>query len=129
MSDVKVNPSRWVKGQSGNPAGKPVGTRNAFSAVFIGDLTASWAEHGATVLERVAKSDPARYLGVASSLIPRDVQLSIEARQSPLDDNDLAVLRAIKESIPNVGELSPQEVFTHTLNALHAFAAVTIEST
>ena len=31
-------PTRWPPGQSGNPAGKPPGTRTAFSQGFIRDL-------------------------------------------------------------------------------------------
>jgi Family of unknown function (DUF5681) len=110
----------WVKGQSGNPAGKPVGTRNAFSQLFLSDLAASWSECGPEVLAKVARADPARYLGVCSTLIPKDVAISIEARQSPLDDHDLEILRACREAIPNVGELSPQQVFELTLSALRA---------
>jgi hypothetical protein len=73
MSDVVEKPWRWKPGETGNPAGRPKGSRSAFSAAFIGDLTASWHQHGASVLEQVARRDPSRYLGIASTLIPKDV--------------------------------------------------------
>ena len=45
-------PTRWPPGQSGNPAGKPPGTRTAFSQGFIRDFALVWAEEG---LEAVRK--------------------------------------------------------------------------
>ena len=39
-------PTRWPPGQSGNPAGKPPGTRTAFSQGFIRDFALVWAEEG-----------------------------------------------------------------------------------
>ena len=36
-------PTRWPPGQSGNPAGKPPGTRTAFSQDFIRDFALVWA--------------------------------------------------------------------------------------
>jgi hypothetical protein len=39
-------PTRRPPGQSGNPAGKPPGTRTAFSQGFIRDFALVWAEEG-----------------------------------------------------------------------------------
>jgi hypothetical protein len=39
-------PSRWPPGQNGNRAGKPPGTRTAFSQGFIRDFALVWAEEG-----------------------------------------------------------------------------------
>jgi hypothetical protein len=44
--------TRWPPGQSGNPGGKPPGTRTAFSQGFIRDFALVWAEEG---LEAVRK--------------------------------------------------------------------------
>jgi hypothetical protein len=38
----RVNGRMWVAGQSGNPAGRPVGARGRFSQQFIEDMRASW---------------------------------------------------------------------------------------
>jgi Family of unknown function (DUF5681) len=123
------NPSHWKPGQTGNPLGRPKGTRNQFSAAFIGDMQASWAQHGANVLEIVARKDPSRYLGIASSLIPKDVALSIEARQvGGLDPRDLEILRAIKLALPTANDQQPGEVLNYVLDAIRAHSAKTIES-
>ena len=124
----KPRPTAFKPGQSGNPAGRPVGSRNAFSAAFIGDMQASWAQHGPTVLDRVARSDPSRYLGVAASLCPRDVSLSIEARTAALSEADLAILRGIREAIPTANSQQPDQVLSFVLDAVRAHSAKTIES-
>jgi hypothetical protein len=109
--------------------GRPKGSRNAFSAAFIGDMQASWAQHGANVLDTVARKDPSRYLGIASSLIPKDVALSIEARQvGGLSPQDLEIFRAIKQALPDAGTREPGEVLTYVLEAIRAHSAKTIES-
>jgi hypothetical protein len=100
MTDVTKYPNRYKPGESGNPTGRPRGTRNAFSAIFVGDLTASWAKHGPEVLQKVAKSDPARFLGVCASVLPKDVALTIE-QNSPgnLDPADWAIITEILTAV------------------------------
>jgi hypothetical protein len=64
-------------GQSGNPLGRPKGARSKFSEAFIEDLQGCWNEHGAAVLERVARDDPSTLLRVAASLMPKDISLTV----------------------------------------------------
>jgi hypothetical protein len=119
--------SHFKPGVSGNPSGRPIGSRNAFSAAFIGDMQASWATHGPTVLDRVARSDPSRYLGIAASICPRDVSLSIEQRTGALSEQDLAILRACREAIAGANDMEPSQVLQHTLDALRSYSAKVIE--
>jgi Family of unknown function (DUF5681) len=129
---LKPRGKSWVPGESGNPTGRPKGSRNAFSAIFVGDLTATWAQHGPDVLRKVAISDPSRFLGVCASVLPKDVALTIE-QQSPgnLDPADwgivMEILQAVKESVPNIADRKPGEVLQLTLEALRAHSAKTIE--
>jgi len=63
-------PTRWPPGKSGNPAGKPPGTRTAFSQGFIRDFALVWAEEGLEAVRKVAKTAPegmAKIRGVAKS--------------------------------------------------------------
>ena len=130
MSNEITNKPRgkpFPPGVSPNPLGRPKGSRNALSAVFIGDLTASWAEHGPDVLAVVAKRDPSRFLGVCASVLPKDVALSIEQRTSALSEADLAILRAIKAALPDANSQQPGEVFDFVLEAIRAHSAKTID--
>ena len=40
---------------SGNPAGKPIGTRHAFSQGFIRDFALVWQEEGLEAVRKVAR--------------------------------------------------------------------------
>ena len=63
------------------------------------DLADAWSTHGADVLARVAKVSPEAFFSVCARLCPANVQLSIEQQFSGgLTPDDLAILRAIKES-------------------------------
>jgi hypothetical protein len=129
----KLRTTSWVKGESGNPAGRPVGTRNAFSAVFVTDLTAVWAEHGPTVLDTVARRDPVRFLGVCASVLPRDVALSIEQRTpGNLDPADWAIvlelLQAVKEAVPGAETKAPGTVLAFARDAIRAHSATVIST-
>lgn len=65
----------FVKGQSGNPAGKPPGAKNKISEKFITALTADFEQHGEAVIERVRNDKPEQYLKIVADLVPKDVNL------------------------------------------------------
>ncbi|QBQ53352.1 DUF5681 domain-containing protein [Nitrosococcus wardiae] len=69
----KTLPQLFKPGQSGNPAGKPKGTRNRLSEDFLRDLHEDWQKQGKDVLAAVRKRNPAAYLKVVASLIPKEV--------------------------------------------------------
>jgi hypothetical protein len=47
--------------------------------------------------------------------------------QLPLDQTDLAILRAIREALPNANDSSPDQIFEQVLQAVRAHAAKTID--
>ena len=55
-------------GPSGNPAGKPPGTRTAFSQGFIRDFALVWAEaeEGLEAVREVAKKSPEAFVAIAA---------------------------------------------------------------
>ena len=64
-------PTRWPPGKSSNLAGKPPGTRTAFSQGFIRDFALVWAEEGSEAVRKVAKRVPEAFVSavhLASSL-------------------------------------------------------------
>jgi hypothetical protein len=75
-------PTRWPPGQSGNPAGKPPGTRTAFSQGFIRDFALVWAEEGLDAVRKVAKKSPEAFVAIAARICPNDVRLTLERHRS-----------------------------------------------
>jgi hypothetical protein len=67
----------WKRGQSGNPAGRPQGSRNKLSEDFIADLHESWKSLGKPALLAAAWTDPVAYVRVVASLIPRELETTI----------------------------------------------------
>jgi hypothetical protein len=124
MDAIVKYPNRWPPGVSGNPAGKPLGARSAFSAALVRDIAEVWAVEGKRCVEHTAKKNPEVYFATCARLIPKDVQLTIE-QTTPrgLEPEDLAILRAIRDSIPNANSRSPQDVLTFVLQAVKAHGA------
>lgn len=123
---------RWLPGQSGNAAGKVVGTRNRFSEKFVSDVAAIWDQHGASVLEKMVAEEPARFADMCSRLIPRDVSLTVSQRlPGGLEAEDWAIavslFGAIKQALPDASTRSPSEVLNFVLEAIRSFDAKLIE--
>jgi len=62
-------------GQSGNPKGRPKGSRDKINEAFLRDLSAAWEKHGKTAIEKVAKSDPTNFVKVVAGLIPKELKV------------------------------------------------------
>ena len=70
----------WKPGQSGNPAGRPIGARQKISEKLLADLAVVWETEGESVLRRLAIEDPGKLAQIAYGLLPRDVFISVEQR-------------------------------------------------
>ena len=119
-------------GQSGNPDGRPSGARNKFSEGFYRDLAATWASHGQKAMEQTAMLEPAKFVAICASLIPKTLQVDLAARlPGSLGADDwttmLAVLDAVRTAMPDANSRSPSEVMEHVLRALQLASAPTIE--
>jgi hypothetical protein len=123
MNEIAVRGRPFPPGVSGNPDGRPLGSRTAFSQAFMRDLAVSWSKDGAKVLERVAKDNPSGYFSVCARLLPSDVAISIQAQSPALDARDLSILRAIRDAIPDANARTPQAVLQFTLDAIRAHAS------
>jgi hypothetical protein len=126
MDAIVKYPNRWPAGVSGNPNGRPTGSRTAFSEGFMRDVAASWDVHGMKAIEHTAKSNPAGYFAICARLVPQNVAVSIQTHASALDAHDLSILRAIRDAIPHANEMEPQAVLDYTLKAIQSYSACSI---
>ena len=123
---------RWLKGIPAPPgSGRPISSRQKISERLLQDLAVVWEEHGKTVLERLAKDDPAKLATIAYGLLPKDVFVRVEDRRTPgnLEPEAWAALRRVLDIIQASGvEGDPQAIFEKIESALRADTATLIES-
>ena len=84
-----LEPFTFKPGQSGNPAGRPVGNRNKLNEKFILALHDDFVEHGAAVIEKVRETKPEIYLKVIASILPRELHFKNESAFEGLTDDKL----------------------------------------
>ena len=90
----KPGPGRpFKKGQSGNPAGRPLGARNHLSESYISDLHTLWQEGGIKAARRVMKEQPAEFMRAVGKLVPQ---------QFGMADQDKPDFRRIWEHLATV---------------------------
>jgi hypothetical protein len=110
LQSTTAKPWQFKPGVSGNPAGRPVGARQRFSAAFLEDLAEVWGSHGRAAMLACAKQDQRTFFAVCARLIPADVKLTVEQTYSGLGPEELAILQGVKETLPAANSESPQAV-------------------
>jgi hypothetical protein len=60
--------TQWKPGVSGNPNGRPVGSRQVFSQGFLRDLAEVWAAEGKATMLHTARNQPATFFAVCARL-------------------------------------------------------------
>src|SRR5215471_11399137 len=79
MARRKPSAPQWQPGQSGNPRGRPIGSRNRLNEKFILALHDDFAKHGPAVIEKVREARPEIYLKVIASILPRELHFKSES--------------------------------------------------
>src|SRR5262249_128361 len=78
---IRDSGGRWLT--SGNPAGRPVGSRHRLAQQFIRDAYELWKVEGPAALVQMRKEDNTKFCQLMAGLVPRDLVLSVEDNTSP----------------------------------------------
>jgi hypothetical protein len=83
----------YSPGQSGNPTGKKPGTRNLLQRRVLTDLLQHWEAEGYNAIQTTYREEPATYLRVVASLLPREDILRV-GPLAELSDEELGELES-----------------------------------
>lgn len=82
----------FKKGHSGNPKGRPPGSKHKLQEDFLRDFCAVWEEGGMKAIRHMAENDPARFVEAAIKVLPKDVNHNIRHSAADMSDDELAEL-------------------------------------
>lgn len=88
---------QFKKGQSGNPGGKPAGTRNKIQVDFLRELSRDFNIHGRSAIEAMRKVDPSGYVRTVAALLPKviEVNSSMDELSDDLIDDCILAVRSL----------------------------------
>ncbi len=88
---------QFLPGQSGNPKGRVRGSRNKLGAAFFDDLYSERLQHGSEVIARVREEQPAVFLKVVASTLPRDLNVNVDPYEDVTDEELTQMILRLKE--------------------------------
>lgn len=104
----KVRPKRgnpatlapaWRPGKSGNPAGRPKGSRNKLGEAFIADMYEAWQAKGKETIDRVIEERPHEFIKAVAGILPKELNVNTQPVQELSDDELAAALVTLRSLV------------------------------
>lgn len=95
--------TQFKPGNNANPGGKPVGARNALQGDFMRALAEDFATHGVKAIEETRESQPAQYLKIVASLMPKELEIK-RPMEDMTDDDIIAGIAALQRIVSAGGD-------------------------
>jgi hypothetical protein len=125
------NPT-WKPGVSGNPAGRPMHSRQRLGEKIITNIAELWQSEGEAVLRRLIADDPATFAKLAFQILPKESLVNVQqATPGGLEPEQWARLRDILTMVERIAPpgTSPDAVLMALENGLRSEFATPVEMT
>ena len=100
----------FPKGVSGNPAGRPKGSRHKLNEDFLARFAADFALHGEAVISKVREEQPAVWLKIAADLLPKHAELDVNVSVVTETRHTLEAFRTLIDLVGADPELGMQRL-------------------
>jgi hypothetical protein len=92
-------PHRWQPGESGNPDGRPKGSRNRLSELFWVDLHDAWVEKGKSAISRMIEDKPGDFVKVVASQMPKEFLVKGASLEDVSDEELGEIIAALRSFV------------------------------
>ena len=69
--------TQFKKGKSGNPSGRPKGSKNRLSEDFLFELSCVFKESGREAIQRMCDEHPAEFIRCIANLVPKELLVEV----------------------------------------------------
>ena len=95
----------------GHSSGRPKGARNRLQSSFLYALAEDFEKHGVDAIKICRIEEPARYVQIVASLMPRELEIEHQTATSDLDDEQLNnLIIQIRQHLLTQSETKPMKV-------------------
>lgn len=83
IEEVDGRAKTWFRpGQSGNPKGRPEGSKNRVTEDFLKALAEDFSRHGPGAIAEMREKDPGGYVRVVAALVPTESKHEIKSDEA-----------------------------------------------